>query len=140
LRDFLINRARSFIFSTAPLPAAAAAATAAVELLGSSEGERLLGRLWNGLNQFAGSCGKIPSSAIFPFIIGGESEAMAAAQAFSEEGFLVPAIRFPTVARNSARLRVVVTAAHELADLLALANRLRLRSAGDEGSSGACGA
>jgi 7-keto-8-aminopelargonate synthetase-like enzyme len=53
------------------------------------------------------------SSAIFPVLIGDEQAALDLAAAIKTEGFLVPAIRYPTVAKGSARLRITVTAAHE---------------------------
>ena len=52
-------------------------------------------------------------SAIFPVIVGGEEVAMNASRTLLAENFLVPAIRYPTVARGSARLRITVTAAHQ---------------------------
>ena len=51
LIDFLVNRARSFIFSTAPVPAAAAAATAGIRLIQSSEGENRCEQLWRNIQQ-----------------------------------------------------------------------------------------
>jgi 8-amino-7-oxononanoate synthase len=54
-----------------------------------------------------------PAGAIFPWIIGDEQPALDLASALQNEGFLIPAIRYPTVAKGSARLRVTVTAAHE---------------------------
>ena len=54
-----------------------------------------------------------PSSAIFPLIIGNEQAALDLAAALNDEGFLVPAIRYPTVAKSLARLRITVTVAHE---------------------------
>ena len=60
-----------------------------------------------------------------PLIIGSELEATRVAANLREAGLLVPAIRFPTVARGAARLRVTVTAAHHNSDLKALAEALR---------------
>ena len=68
------------------------------------------------------------SSAIFPWIVGDEKAALNLAAALQNEGFLVPAIRYPTVAKGAARLRITVTAAHEAAQIRALCetiNRLR---------------
>jgi 8-amino-7-oxononanoate synthase len=113
LREYLINRARSFIFSTAPPPHCAAASCAAVELLDSAEGESLVKKLHEKVALLAASLSLPPHSAIFPFILGDEEAAVAASQKLFTEGFLVPAVRYPTVARNAARLRVTVTAAHE---------------------------
>ena len=120
LIEWLINRARSFIYSTAPPPAIVAAALAAVNFLGSSEGEERRRLLWeriglmqdllprNELNEKAG----VANSAIFPWIVGDEQAAIDLASALQTEGFLVPAIRYPTVAKGSARLRITVTASH----------------------------
>ncbi len=61
-----------------------------------------------------------PVSAIVPWIIGDEQATLAAARSLQDEGFFVPAIRYPTVAKGSARLRVTVSAAHEEAELRSL--------------------
>src|SRR5437762_8876999 len=120
LIEWLINRARSFIYSTAPPPAIVAAALAAVNFLGSSEGEERRLLLWeriglmkdliprNELNEKA----VVANSAIFPWIVGYEQAAIELAASLQSEGFLVPAIRYPTVAKGSARLRITVTASH----------------------------
>ena len=120
LIEWLVNRARSFIYSTAPPPGIVSAALAAVNFLGSSEGEERRRLLWerirlmqdllprNELNEKAG----VASSTIFPWIVGDEQAAIDLASALQSEGFLVPAIRYPTVAKGSARLRITVTASH----------------------------
>ncbi|HEY5704295.1 MAG TPA: 8-amino-7-oxononanoate synthase [Terrimicrobiaceae bacterium] len=112
LRDYLINRARSFIFSTAPPPHCAAASCAAVEILESDEGEALVEKLRENMDALALGLLAPAQSAIFPIIVGGEKLAMNASRRLLAEGFLVPAIRYPTVARGSARLRITVTAGH----------------------------
>jgi 7-keto-8-aminopelargonate synthetase-like enzyme len=139
LRDYLVNRARSFIFSTAPPPLCAAASRAAVELLESAEGESLVNRLHQNIALFASLLPVSSQSAIFPFILGNEDAAVAASQALLTAGFLVPAIRYPTVARGSARLRVTITARHGRGPIEDLASRLvALRSgAGAPLASGA---
>ena len=130
LIDLLVNRARSFIFSTAPVPAQLAAAKRGVELVQSDEGEALRTRLWanvdalkNGLIQQGW---KLPvvRSAILPLIIGDEREALALAECLREAGVWVPAVRYPTVARGAARLRVTVSAAHQPKHLDALLEAL----------------
>ena len=63
----------------------------------------------NQLNEKAGTA----HGAIFPWIVGDEQAALDLASALQNEGFLVPAIRYPTVAKGSARLRITVTARHE---------------------------
>jgi 8-amino-7-oxononanoate synthase len=114
LRDYLINRARSFIFSTAPPPHCVAASCAAVELLESKEGGALVKKLQENISALAHGLRAPAQSAIFPVIVGREDLALDASRMLVEKGFLVPAIRYPTVARNSARLRITVTAAHAL--------------------------
>ncbi|HEY4417071.1 MAG TPA: 8-amino-7-oxononanoate synthase [Verrucomicrobiae bacterium] len=132
LVDFLINRARSFIFSTAPVPAAAAAATAAIALTQSAEGEHRRENLWHRIKQLNSKLkienSKLPS-AIIPLILGDETKTLAAAAQLREQNIFVPAIRYPTVARGAARLRLSLTAAHTEADvseLLATLERLQL--------------
>jgi 8-amino-7-oxononanoate synthase len=125
LRDFLVNRARSFIFSTAPAPAAAAASRAAVQILDSAEGRELVGSLWRNIHSLGALLGARPESAIFPVVIGAELAAVAAAQEVLAAGFLVPAIRYPTVARGSARLRVALSASHTADQIGRLAGLLR---------------
>ena len=131
LVDFLINRARPFIFSTAPPPAIAAAATAAVRLVQSQAGEDRRVALWARVdqlkNRLTGGPWHFPvvQSAIIPLILGAEDRALAVAQSLKAQGVLVPAIRYPTVARNQARLRITVSAAHSTKDVDALAAALR---------------
>jgi 8-amino-7-oxononanoate synthase len=128
LIEWLVNRARSFIYSTAAPPAIAAAALAAVNFLSSSEGEERRLLLWERirlmqellprteLNKRRSAVG----SAIFPWIVGDEQAALNLAAAFQSEGFLVRAIRYPTVAKGAARLRITVTAAHQEDQIKAL--------------------
>lgn len=59
-------------------------------------------------------------SAIFPWLVGKEQAALNLAAALQSSGFLVPAIRYPTVAKGAARLRITVTAAHEEPQIRAL--------------------
>ena len=112
LIDFLVNRARSFIFSTAPVPAAAAAATAGIQLVQSAEGETRAKQLWQRVDAIQLRNSKIQnsaiSSAIVPIILGDETKAVAAAAQLREQNIFVPAIRYPTVARGAARLRVTL--------------------------------
>lgn len=128
LIHFLVNRARSFIFSTAPVPAAAAAARAAIELTQSPEGEARRQQLWASTSQFQSVIGHRPpaiTSAIVPIILGDESTTVAAAAQLREQGIFVPAIRYPTVARGAARLRVTLTAAHSADDVRNLVHALK---------------
>lgn len=125
--DWLVNRARSFIYSTAPLPALAHAATVALELAAGAEGDRRRDRLRRNLALLqdglpaAGASG----SAIVPVILGDASTAVRASEQLREAGLLVPAIRYPTVARGSARLRISVSADHRESDMQALLAALK---------------
>ncbi|MBV9998830.1 MAG: 8-amino-7-oxononanoate synthase [Verrucomicrobia bacterium] len=116
LIDYLVNRARSFIYSTAPPPALAAAALAAIRLVEAAEGARLRRRLWANVNQLCAALENWappePASAIVPVKLGSEKDALAASSALRHAGIWIPAIRYPTVARGTARLRVTVSAAH----------------------------
>jgi glycine C-acetyltransferase/8-amino-7-oxononanoate synthase len=126
LRDYLINRARSFIFSTAPPPPVAAAATKAIEISRAPEGSRLRELLWANIRNLAAVLeSPMPESAIIPQIIGPEIKATSASTALLNKGFLVPAIRFPTVAKGAARLRYTVTASHRPDEIQALGEALR---------------
>jgi len=127
LIDYLVNRARSFIFSTAPAPAAAAAAKAAIKLIQSAEGQSLSTELQARIAEFQSAIGNQQSaipSAIIPWIIGDEAASVVAATKLREHNIFVPAIRYPTVARGAARLRITLTAAHSSQDIGALASAL----------------
>lgn len=111
--DLLVNRARSFIYSTAPPPFLASAGQAVLDLLESEEGEGLRERLWRNVRSLAAPLALTAESAILPLILGSNEDALAAGERLREDGFLVPAIRYPTVPRGQARLRVTLSAAHE---------------------------
>lgn len=108
--DLMVNRSRAFIYSTAPPPALAWAALAALEVSISREGDALRDRLRGhlGVLGFSGH-----PSAIVPIVLGTSQAAMDASAALAEHGYLVPAIRYPTVSRGTARLRVSLSASHE---------------------------
>jgi 7-keto-8-aminopelargonate synthetase-like enzyme len=128
LIDLLVNRARSFIFSTAPVPAAAAAASAGIQLAQSSEGETLREQLRQRVAELVKSVIRDPSltiaGAIVPVILGDETKTLSAAANLREQGIFAPAIRYPTVARSAARLRLTLTAAHTANDVAMLARAL----------------
>lgn len=128
LIDYLVHRARSFLFSTAPAPATAAAATAALQLIQSQEGEtrrrRLIQRITE-LHSRISITGAPASSAIVPVILGEELLALQAAEALLEGGIFVPAIRYPTVRRGAARLRITLCATHTPEHISTLARALR---------------
>ncbi len=172
LIDWLTNRARSFIYSTALPPGVIAASRAAVELARGTEGAALRMRLRENISRFRGGLpvvwreeesvarrstatsegdtaaqraaattegGTVAQhavatsewsttsqraaatlSAIQPLICGEAAAALELAAMLRERGFIVPAIRYPTVPRNSARLRVTLSAAHLTKDIDAL--------------------
>ncbi|WP_295926699.1 8-amino-7-oxononanoate synthase [uncultured Akkermansia sp.] len=124
--DVMVNSARSLIYSTAPPPALAAAALAAVEVIRSAEGKELrrhVSVLADMLSATLGMPGR-PVSSIFPVVIGENGAALEAAAALLERGFLAPAIRYPTVPRGTARLRITVTAAHRTGQIEQLGREL----------------
>ena len=128
LVDLLINRARSFIYSTAPSPALAHATEEVIRhWLPTAYGEDRRARLWNNLSWLTTAFqGRIPepASAIIPLMIGPESDALNLSAKLLEAGFLIPAIRYPTVARGRARLRLALTATHTTEQIDALAATL----------------
>jgi 8-amino-7-oxononanoate synthase len=113
---YLRNRARAFIFDTAPTPPTVAAAAAALWVLEREpqrpERVRALARLLaDGLNA-AGFVVPQPAAAIVPVVVGATDAALAFARALRGQGVLVPAIRPPSVAPGTARLRATVMATH----------------------------
>jgi 8-amino-7-oxononanoate synthase len=109
LIDFLANRARSFVFSTAPPASTAAAASVAIEICSGDEGDRRRAKL----QQLASILDPAMPAAIHPIIIGDADEALRQAEALHQLGFFVPAIRPPTVPKGTSRLRVSLSAAHD---------------------------
>jgi len=129
LIDWLINRARSFVYSTAPPAALAAAATASIEFMQSAAGEERRRRLWENLKILAAGLppGLTPEklqSAIVPVMLGEEERALGASKMFFDRGFFVPAIRYPTVARGTARLRLTISAAHTAEEIQSVTEAL----------------
>jgi 8-amino-7-oxononanoate synthase len=106
--DLLRNRARSFIFTTASTPADTAAALAALRVVRSADGAALVARLRHLVDRVAPG----HPTPIVPIVLGDEDVAVAASAALLDRGLLVPAIRPPTVAPGTSRLRVALSAAH----------------------------
>jgi 8-amino-7-oxononanoate synthase len=134
LKEYLINRARSFIYTTA-LPT-----MVVKENLRNLKNmnNRLQKKLWNNIDYFyaqfcrdATSCipTKLriakPQSAIIPIMIGDEGEALRRSQILEEKGFILPAIRYPTVPKGKARLRLTITAEHTRKEIDALIKALQ---------------
>ena len=112
--DLLINRARSFVFSTAPPPALAHAALTSLQLIGSHQGQDRRAALRQNIATFQ-QTSSLPTShatPILPLVLGSNEAALNASTVLESQGFLVPAIRFPTVPRGTARLRISLSAAH----------------------------
>jgi 7-keto-8-aminopelargonate synthetase-like enzyme len=106
--ELIENTARPYIFTTAPTPADTAAACAALRVLRSDEGEQRVARLRANVDRLRPG----HPSPILPFVCGDEARALEASAALLDRGLLVPAIRPPTVAPGTSRLRVAVSAAH----------------------------
>ncbi|NLV25085.1 MAG: 8-amino-7-oxononanoate synthase [Deltaproteobacteria bacterium] len=128
VREWLINRARPFIFSTALPPASAAAAHKAVEILFAQpdQGKTLLdnSRFFHGLLAQK-EMKLLPfASQIVPILVGENERAVALAAELENAGLYVKAIRPPTVPPGTARLRLSVTLAHDRGDLAQTAERI----------------
>lgn len=106
--DLMVNRARSYIFTTALSPADSAAALAALDVLRSPEGEERRERLRALVHRVRPG----HLTPILAVVLGEEQQALDAAAALLEQGLLVPAIRPPTVPAGTSRLRVALSAAH----------------------------
>ena len=127
LCDYLRNRSRSFIFSTAYNPGSAAAADAALSILEAHP--ELPHAVREKARRFAAALSDrgIPAkteSAIVPVLVGDERRALELSARLEKAGFLVPAIRYPTVAKGAARLRVSFSATTSDADINELLSAL----------------
>jgi 8-amino-7-oxononanoate synthase len=116
LREWLINRARTFIFTTGPAPAAAGAAREGVRVAGEEpwRRERVLRHAERVRAAFAVmglDCGR-SAAAIVPALIGDASAAMRASEALLDRGIFVQGIRPPTVPAGTSRLRINLSAGH----------------------------
>jgi len=127
LVEYLRQKSRPFIFNTAPTPSSVAAADAALSLLEGEPG--LVESLHENVRAFVAATRGLPfvrggETAIFPVAVGDERRAVAVSEELERRGFLVPAIRYPTVARGEARLRVAISARHTPEQMSALAECL----------------
>lgn len=126
--EWLVQRARTYIFTTATPPLLAAAVTASVDVI-ETEGWRR-DRLAAHARALRSGLAPLPwtmppsDSAIHPVIVGGNDDAVALMQALRAEGFWVPAIRPPTVPAGTARLRISLSAAHSDEDVGGLIDAL----------------
>lgn len=127
--EYLRNRARSYVFDTAPAPAAIGAALESLRIVAAEPQRRArvleaAAHLAAGLAEL-GYAVRRPAAAIVPVMVGGAEEAVALSARLLEEGVLAPAIRPPSVPAGTARLRLTVTAAHTDAHLAAALDAFR---------------
>jgi 8-amino-7-oxononanoate synthase len=118
---YLVNTCRGFTYTTAPTPASAAAASAALQVI-RQEPERRA-RLWHNRETLAGGLTRLgyqlaaSESPILPILVGHSDRALSFAEALLEQGVYAPAIRPPTVPSNTSRIRVTITADHTAAHI-----------------------
>jgi glycine C-acetyltransferase/8-amino-7-oxononanoate synthase len=126
VKQYLVQHARSFIFTTATPPCLAAALMASLEIVGGGEGVQLRKKLWSNIGLLHSlTAGRTNSaSPIVPVIVGDEQASLLASEKLRSAGCYVPAVRYPTVARGEARLRITVSARHERQQLEQLAKCL----------------
>jgi 8-amino-7-oxononanoate synthase len=117
LIELLRSRARSFLFTTAPPPALCGAGIEALRILRAADDRRR--KLWENVQRLGGV------SPIHSIIVGSNEAALRASERLYELGFFVPAIRPPTVPEGAARLRVTVTAMHDIEHIEALKDALK---------------
>jgi 8-amino-7-oxononanoate synthase len=129
LVEWLVNKARTYVFTTAQPPLLAAAVSASLQVIAADTWRRahlgvLIERLKTGLADL--SWPLMPSNTpIQPLLVGGNADALRLAEGLRERGILTPAIRPPTVPPGEARLRISLSAAHSLMDVDALIDALR---------------
>jgi 8-amino-7-oxononanoate synthase len=126
LRNYLLNRGRTFIFTTAQPPPLAAAAFAALALITGPEGQARRLALLTRIRQLNRGLGlhDRPDSPIFPIILGEDARALAASAALRDQGIFAQPIRPPAVREGTARLRIALSALHTPEDIDALAAAL----------------
>lgn len=125
--EWMVQRARPYIYTTAAAPALAHALLTSIDLIAGHEGAIRRANLQSLIAQLKGSLALrhwqlfASPTAIQPVIIGANDEALRVAAALYEQGVWVPAIRPPTVPANTARLRITLSAAHSAHDVAQLA-------------------
>jgi 7-keto-8-aminopelargonate synthetase-like enzyme len=131
LRELLINRARSFIFSTSLPPSVLAASMAAIDVVRSPEGKRLREQLKANAEHFrsllkqAGFTLPDGSTQIIPILTGEAETTMRFSEMLLAEGIFAQGIRPPTVPAGSCRLRCTVMSTHSIQDLEWAADRIK---------------
>ncbi|RED57255.1 glycine C-acetyltransferase [Cohnella lupini] len=128
LKQFLVHKARSFLFSTALPPAVAATCISAIHVLQASSDR--IERLWNNTAFFRGELKKmgfdtgVSETPIIPIIVGQPAKTMQFSDALLAEGIFAQGIVYPTVANDKGRVRLIITAAHTDEDLKFALDRL----------------
>ena len=129
LVEWLVNRARTYIYTTAQPPLLAAATSASLKLIaGESWRRERLGEL---ITRLKAGAADLPwplmasDTPIQPLLVGGNLEALRLADGLRERGILIPAIRPPTVPHGEARLRISLSAAHSAEDIEQLLSAFR---------------
>lgn len=132
LREYLINHARSFIYTTSLPPAIAAAASAAVDIIQDpNTGGKLRRQVQDNADYVRRGLKDLgfntlnSTTPIIPIIVGDASKAVEASRRLLEQGLFVQAIRPPTVPMNTARLRVTVMAGHTKEELERLLSAMK---------------
>ena len=121
--DWLLQRARTYLFTTASPPAVAHAVSRSLALISGAEGQQRRATLQSNIRHFKTQLKTVrwnllPSpTAIQPLVVGGNGTALAVAQSLDRAGLWVPAIRPPTVPIGTARLRIALSSAHTCADI-----------------------
>jgi 8-amino-7-oxononanoate synthase len=132
--DFIKTRARSFIYTTGLPPGTVAASIAALDLIASDR--ELVSRPIEKARLFTRALNlPDPESCIVPLILGDADTALAASESLARQGYLVTAIRPPTVPAGTARLRFTFTAEHRDDDILRLAEAVRRIRQGSESAA-----
>jgi 8-amino-7-oxononanoate synthase len=126
LISWLVNKARSFVYSTAPSPSSAAVSLAAIQWLFSEQARDRITRLWENIHLFSSlvRLRQTNASAIIPVRANSTWLANEWSASLREEGLLVPAIRYPTVAKGTERLRITISAVHTAEQIRRLASVL----------------
>ncbi|MCP4364357.1 MAG: aminotransferase class I/II-fold pyridoxal phosphate-dependent enzyme, partial [Planctomycetes bacterium] len=130
LIDFLKNKSRPFMFTTALPPAACAAGIEALRIVEGEEGAARREKLWENCRYLGKNLGAIGfdvdvQSPIIPVVLGGSQKALEASKTLLDRDILVPAIRPPTVPRGTSRLRVSLSSEHSSEHLDLLLDALR---------------
>ena len=139
--EWLIQKGRPYIYSTATPPAIAHTLLRSLELIEGDEGARRrkqlsqLIEIWRNEMTFSSWEKTASSTPIQPIILGSNANALAAAKLLDDAGYWIPAIRPPTVPVGSSRLRITFSANHSVNDLRELMKTLRMIEQKIEGAS-----